>query len=153
MGRFDAEARTHPWTARATRYCLDAIARIEEAPFAYVLLFALGFLDAAADTHPQAREQRARLARFVPADGALPVEGGTEGETLHLLDLAPLPEHPMRDVVDAAAVTRDLDRLERGRRPDGGWAVDFSSHSEAAALEWRGYTTVSAVAVLRANGR
>lgn len=153
VGRFDAQARTHPWTVRATRYCLDAIARIEEAPFAYVLLFALGFLDAAADTHPRAREQRARLARFVPADGALPVEGGAEGETLHLLDLAPLPEHSLRDVVDADAVTRDLDRLERGRRPDGGWAVDFSNHSEAAALEWRGYTTVSAVAVLRANGR
>ena len=145
--------REHPWTVRATRYCLGEISRIEEVPFAYVLFFALGFLDAAADTHPEAREQRRRLARFVPADGAIAVEGGAEGETLHLLDLAPFPDDPVRELLDDAAVARDLDRLERGRRPDGGWAVDFGSYSEAAALEWRGYATVSGVAVLRANGR
>lgn len=82
VGRFDGEVGEHPWTVRATRYCLGEISRIEEAPFAYVLSFVSGFLDAAVDAHPQASEQRARLARFVPADGAIAVQGGAEGETL-----------------------------------------------------------------------
>lgn len=79
--------------------------------------------------------------------------GGAEGETLHLLDCAPEPGRPVRDLIDEAAVSADLDRLENGQQADGGWTVDFTSYSEAAALEWRGYATVSAVATLRANGR
>ena len=36
---------------------------------------------------------------------------------------------------------------------DGGWTVDFDSHSPQAALEWRGYATVRAVTILLAEGR
>lgn len=151
--RFDARIAEHPWLERATRYCFDAIAAIDEAPFAYVLSFALGFLDAAADTRPEASDLLRQLGKFVPADGAVPVAGGSEGETLHLLDYAPRPGRPVRELVVDDAVARDLDRLEGGRQADGGWTVDFASFSDAAALEWRGYATVGAVAVLRANGR
>lgn len=153
VARSDEHAISHPWLERVTRYCFDAIDQMDEAPFAYVLSFALQFLDAAADTHPEARELLRGLRQYVPADGAIPVVGGAEGETLHLLDFAPEPGRPVRDLVDDAAVTADLDRLESGQQADGGWAVDFTSYSEAATLEWRGYTTVSAVATLRANGR
>lgn len=153
VARFDDRTRDHPWLATATRYCLDAIAQVDEAPFAYVLSFALQFLDAAADTHPEARDLLHRLGRFVPSDGAVPVAGGAPGETLRLLDFAPEPDRPVRELVDDRAVAADLDRLENGQQPDGGWTVDFTSYSQAAALEWRGYATVSAVAVLRANGR
>lgn len=151
--RFDARINEHPWLARATRYCFDAIAAIDEAPFAYVLSFALQFLDATADTHPEAIELLGRLGKFVPADGAIPVAGGTEGETLHLLDYSPTPGRPVRALLDEGAVVRDLERLENGQQADGGWAVDFDSYSEAAALEWRGYVTVAAVSILHANGR
>ena len=34
---------------------------------------------------------------------------------------------------------------------DGGWVVDHGSFSPIAALEWRGYATVRAVEILRAN--
>ncbi|QXQ15535.1 hypothetical protein [Skermania piniformis] len=153
VARFDEQARAHPWLARVTRYCFDAITQIDEAPFAYVLSFALRFLDAAADTHPDAHELLRRLGQYVPADGAIPVVGGAEGETLHLLDFAPEPGRPIRELIDADAVAADLDRLEHGQQADGGWSVDFTSYSEAAALEWRGYATVSAIATLRANGR
>ncbi|WP_278312909.1 hypothetical protein [Lolliginicoccus levis] len=153
VARFDDRAKAHPWLARVTRYCLDAIAQLDEAPFAYVLSFSLQFLDVIAGTHPEAQELLRRLGQFVPADGAVPVEGGTEGETLHLLDIAPAPGRPARGLVDESAVARDLDRLEVGQQADGGWAVDFSSYSAAAALEWRGYATVSAVSALRENGR
>jgi hypothetical protein len=153
--RFDPRIGEHPWLERATRYCFDAIASIaslREAPFAYVLSFALRFLDAAADTHPEALKLLERLGRFVPAGGSVPVAGGAAGESLHLLDHAPTPGRPVRALLDAEAVARDLDRLANGQQADGGWAVDFDSYSEAARLEWRGYATVSAVAVLLANG-
>lgn len=153
VARFDEAAKNHPWLERATRYCFDAIAAIDRPPFAYVLSFALQVLDSSAHSHPRALELMGRLGQFVPRDGAIPVDGGTEGETLHLLDFAPMPGHPVRALVDDAAVSADLDRLETGQRSDGGWAVDFTSHSAAAALEWRGYATVTAVATLLANGR
>ena len=151
--RFDETIRIHPWLATATRYCFDAIRQTEEAPFAHVLSFALRLLDVASDTHPEAHDLLSHLSRFVPRDGTLPVIGGAEGEALHLLDYAPDPEGPLRDLLDPRAVSDDLDRLEQAQLPDGGWPVDFTSYSDAATLEWRGYATVSAVAVLHANGR
>ena len=152
VARFDDNVRGHPWLATATRYCFDAIRRIDEAPFAYVLSFALQLLDVASDTYPEAHELLGRLSQYVPSDGALPIIGGAEGETLHLLDFAPEPGRPLRDLIDPQAVASDLDRLERAQLPDGGWPVDFASYSDAAALEWRGHVTVKAVAVLRMNG-
>jgi hypothetical protein len=149
--RFDPRISEHPWLERATRYCFDAIASVHELPFAYVLSFALQFLDTASDTHPEARELLAHLGQFVPADGSIPVAGGAEGESLHLLDYAPTPGRPVRALLDEEAVARDLERLANGQQADGGWAVDFESYSEAAKLEWRGYATVSAVSILLAN--
>ncbi|WPB88139.1 hypothetical protein [Streptomyces malaysiensis] len=151
--RFDETVRDHPWLATATRYCFEAIGRIDEVPFAYVLCFALQFLDIASDTHPQARELLGQLGQYVPKDGRLAVAGGAEGETLRPLALAPEPGRPIRALLDAQTVVDDLDRLEREQQDDGGWAVDFTSYSPAAALEWRGYVTVGAISVLRMNGR
>lgn len=151
--RWDETVRDHPWLKTATQYCFDAIRRIDEAPFAYVLSFALQLLDVASDTYPEARELLDQFGRFVPRDGALAVAGGAEGETSHLLDYASEPGRPIRALLDPAAVSEDLDRLERGQLQDGGWAVDFTSYSAAADLEWRGYATVHAVGVLRSNGR
>lgn len=153
VARFDAEVAAHPWLGEATHWCLGAIRAIDEAPSAYVLSFALQLLDAAADTVDGARDLLDDLGRFLPPDGAVPVEGGAEGETLHLLDLAPHPGRPVRSLLTEEAVTADLDRLAGQQQPDGGWPVDFDSYSSAAALEWRGYATVSAVAILRRNGR
>ena len=58
--RWDMAVPGHPWLAKATRHCFDAIRRIEQPPFAYVLSFALQFLDIATDTQPEARELLAR---------------------------------------------------------------------------------------------
>ncbi|MDO3647735.1 hypothetical protein [Nocardia mangyaensis] len=151
--RADESIRTHPWLKTSIDYCFRAIDNVEGAPFAYVLSFALQFLDIATDTHPRARRLLDHLAQFVPADGVLAVTGGAEGETIHLLDYAPEPGRPIRDHFTTDAVETDLDRLERGQQPDGGWAVDFTSYSAIAALEWRGYATVRAVTTLRRNGR
>jgi hypothetical protein len=151
--RWDESVRNHPWLETATRSCFDLIRRTDEAPFAYVLSFALQFLDVASDTHPEAHELLDHLAQFVPEDGAIPVIGGAATETLHLLDYAPEPGRPLRDLLDARAVSNDLDRLEGAQLPDGGWPVDFTSYSDAATLEWRGYVTARAVTTLCLNGR
>ena len=148
VARLDPAVAGHPWLATATRYCLDAIRAVDEEPFALILGFALMLLDGL----PDARDELDHLAQYVPPDGAIPVVGGSEGETLHLLDYAPEPGGPVWALFSEEAVRADLDRLARGQQADGGWAVDFRSYSDAAALEWRGYTTVRAVATLRRSG-
>lgn len=41
-----------------------------------------------------------------------------------------------------------MHRLASQQQPDGGWQVTFPASSPAAALEWRGYATLQAVATL-----
>jgi hypothetical protein len=149
VARYDQAVADHPWLARATQWCLDAIRAVDATPHAYELLFALQFLDAAADTVPHARVLLDRLGRYIPPGGAMHVEGGTEDETLHPLDFAPRSDGPLRSLFADELVAADVDRLAALQQPDGGWVVDFVSYSPAAALEWRGYATVRAVAVLR----
>jgi hypothetical protein len=148
----DSRVASHPWLARATRYCFDAIAGLDEAPHAIALGFAVGFLDAVHETHAEAAPLLDKLAEFVPADGLAAVAGGAEGETLRPLDFAPLPGRPARRLFSDDVIADDLRRVVDGQQDDGGWRVDFGSYSPAAALEWRGYATVAAVRLLRDNG-
>lgn len=149
----DPAVARHPWLERATRYCIDAIEAIDEAPFAYVLTFSIGFLDAVHDRHPDAARLLEKLGAYVPADGRIAVKGGTADEALHPLDLAPYPDRPARELLAPDVVAADLDRLEALQQDDGGWVVDYMKISPAGALDWRGYVTVHALDVLRRNGR
>jgi hypothetical protein len=149
----DPAVREHAWLDRATRYCLDAIAALDAAPHAYVLAFSIQLLDAVHEQHPEAEGLLAKLGGFVPADGRLRVSGGTDDEVLHPLYMAPDPGRPARGLVSADVIEADLDRLASGQQDDGGWTVDFRSESPTGTLDWRGYATVDAIAVLRANGR
>jgi hypothetical protein len=150
----DPAVAGHPWLERAVRYCLDAIAALEETPFAYVLAFSVGFLDAAHERHPdEASALLRRLGELIPADGRLPVSSGTEGESLHPLDLAPYPDRPARALLAPNVIEADLDRLAALQQEDGGWVVDYRSISPAGAMDWRGYATVHALDVLGRNGR
>ncbi len=143
----------HPWLDRATAYCLRAIDALDGPPHALVLAFAVKFLDAVHGTIPEAAGLLQRLGRFVPGDGLVPVEGGLADETMRPLDFAPLPGGPARALFAASVIDAELDRLAALQRDDGGWTTDFASYSPAAAFDWRGYKTVEAVALLRANGR
>jgi hypothetical protein len=149
----DPAVGAHPWLERATRYCLAAIGAMQEAPFAYVLAFSIGFVDAVHERKPEASELLAKLAEHVPADGRVAVTGGAEGETLHPLDLAPYPDRPARALFAPDVIAADLDRLAAQQQPDGGWVADFTKISPAGSLEWRGFMTVYAVDLLRRNGR
>jgi hypothetical protein len=149
----DPAVAAHPWLERATRYCLTAIEAMDQEPFAYVLEFSVGFLDAVHDSHPEAAGLLRGLGKYIPADGRVRVAGGTENETLHPLGFAPYPGRPARELFAPEVISADLDRLAAGQHDDGGWTVDFATISPAGALEWRGYVTVQAVEVLRRNGR
>ncbi|MFC5831102.1 hypothetical protein [Nonomuraea insulae] len=148
----DAAVARHPWLEKATRYCVDTIAALEERPHAYVLLFAVAFLDAVYDSHPRAADLLKRLGAHIPEDGRVPVEGGTVDEALRPLDFAPYPGRPVRDLFEPAVIAADLVRLAGEQQDDGGWVVDYARFSPAGSLEWRGAATVRAVGILRANG-
>ncbi len=148
--RHDDGIRAHRWLSRATRYCFERIRDLEDRPFAYVLAFSLQLLDLLAAEDAEARDLLTHLARFLPADGAWAVEGGAEGETVRVTSE---PGLPVYELLDTRAVGAEIDRLAEAQQPDGGWAVDFDSYSPSASLEWRGYTTVNAIATLIAHGR
>jgi hypothetical protein len=149
----DPAVAAHPWLERAVDYCLAEIEAIDRQPSAYVLAFAVRFLDAAIEVRPQTRELIARLGAHVPDDGRLLVQGGADDEALRPLDLAPFPDRPSRALFSPEVIEADLDRLDAGQKPDGGWTVDYLKISPAGALEWRGYATVLALDILRRNGR
>ena len=149
----DPAVAEHPWLERATQFCLDAIAAMDEPPFAYVLVFSLRFLDAVYESRPEAAALMEKLAEHVPDDGNIRVSGGTEDEMLHPLDVAPEPDRPARQLYAPELIAADLDRLEALQQDDGGWVVDYLKISPAGSLDWRGYATVRAVDILRANGR
>jgi hypothetical protein len=148
----DTAVAGHPWLARATDYCLNAVRDLGPQPHAMVLAFAAQLLDAAAATRPEAAELMEPLRPFVPADGLLHVAGGADDEFMRPLDFAPLPGGPARTLFTPGVVDAELERLAEGQQPDGGWTVAFDSYSPAATLEWRGHSTVQALALLRANG-
>ncbi|WP_433284293.1 hypothetical protein ACQPZQ_24270 [Pseudonocardia sp. CA-142604] len=152
VARHDPAVAAHPWLAAATRYCLDAIRTMTDAPHALVLAFALRFLDGVHDTEPAAAALVEKLGVHVPASGVIPVEGGTANEVIRPLDIAPVPGRPVRALFASEAVAADLDRLAAAQQDDGGWRVEYAQFSPAGALDWRGHATVSAVTVLRANG-
>ncbi|MFI7153723.1 hypothetical protein ACIBO2_53170 [Nonomuraea sp. NPDC050022] len=147
------DVAAHPWLERATRYCLDTIAALDRRPPAYILAFALRFLDAVHDTHPEAAGLLDRLGAYLPAGGQVRVEGGTEHEMLRPLDFAPLPDRPVRALFTPEVIEADLDRLAGMQKDDGGWTVDYAQISPAGVLDWRGYATVGALGILLRNGR
>src|SRR5262249_18643818 len=148
----DPAVAGHPWLARITEYCMSEIRKIDGPPHALVLAFSVRFLDTVSKTHPEAVTLLDHLRQFISADGRVPVDGGAEDETMRPLNFAPLPDGPARSLFTQDVIDADLRRLAGEQQQDGGWFVDFVSYSPAAALEWRGYATVSALSILRANG-
>jgi hypothetical protein len=153
VAEHDRVVAEHAWLARATDYCLREIAVLERPRGAIEFHYVLLLLDTLHDRRADAARELDRLGRFVPGSGAMAVEGGAEGESLKPLDLTPEPDRPLRGLFAEEVVARDLDRLAAEQHDDGGWDVDWKVFSPAAAAEWRGYVTVRALKLLRANGR
>ncbi|WUI03788.1 hypothetical protein OHR68_18915 [Spirillospora sp. NBC_00431] len=146
----DKAVAAHPWLDRATRFCLETVRAKDEAKgelHALELAFTMWLADVAGDT-----EVIGLLGKHIPASGLVHVQGGLEDEMMRPLDFAPYPDSRARAVFDPDVVAAELRRLDGRQQDDGGWRVDFASYSPAAELEWRGYATVAAVAVLTRNG-
>lgn len=153
IARHDKTVADHGWLATATEYSLRCIRHLDGPGHALEFRFALQFLDAVHDLVPGADAELRRLGGFLPASGSMPVEGGGADEAMHLLDFAPEPHRPIRQLFPATAIEAELDRLVAAQRADGGWTVDWGSFSAAGAFEWRGWATVRALKILRANNR
>ena len=153
VARHDPAVASHPWLAGATRYCLDEMAARERPRSTLELLFSLWLLDEIADGEPAAAPLLERLGAAIPPDGSLRVQGGAPDEYIRPLDFSPLPDRPVRRLLDPDAVAADLERLAGRQGGDGGWDVDHTPNSPAAVLDWRGHITVRTLAILQANGR
>ena len=148
VARHDAAVAAHPWMQRATAWATGEIAALDGPRHAIEFRYVLQLLDAL-----DARGELERLGAHLPADGIMPVAGGRPDEAMRPLDFSPEPGRPLRARLDPATVEADLDRLEAEQHDDGGWDVDWAHWSPAGGLEWRGWATVRAVRILRANGR
>ena len=148
VARHDPEVAAHGWLRRATDWAMAEIAGLEGPRQVIEFRYVLQLLDAL-----EAREELARLGAHLPADGTLAVTGGKPNEAMRPLDFAPEPGRPIRELFDSRTIETDLDRLAAEQHDDGGWDVDWAHWSPAGGLEWRGWATVRAVRILRANGR
>jgi hypothetical protein len=153
LGRGDAAVRDHPWLAAAVEYCLTAVERDDGIDDAIELRFTLDLLDEVTDTTPRAAPLLERLAGRLPASGTLSVAGGTADEAMHPLDFAPTPRSRVRRYLADDIVEADLARIAAGQQHDGGWSFDWAEAAPAAGLDWRGWCTVRALRLLKANDR
>jgi hypothetical protein len=148
-GTLHARGVDHGWLDRA----IELLWSLLEQPGAlgpYDTRGALHFLQHAPE-RARAAEALERLRPLI--EDHVELDPDAPGETHGPLDFAPLPESLARRLFDEATIDRHLDHLAAGQREDGGWTFDWLAWSPLAELEWRGYVTVEALVVLRANGR
>jgi hypothetical protein len=69
------------------------------------------------------------------------------------LDVAPTPHTMARRLFSETQIAAHLDALAAAQQDDGGWLVGWPAWTPAAGLEWRGWATVRALAILSAYGR
>lgn len=151
--RTDPGVAMHPWLILATAHCLAAMEATSGPMPSLSLMFSLRLLATMAPRFPRAQAQLERLAGQLPRSGRLPVEGGADDEFMRPLDFSPTPDDPVREHIAPERIEEDLDRLEDTQAADGGWPADWETYSDDAHREWRGYLTVRALGLLRANGR
>lgn len=152
----------HPWLDRATAFCWQAIAQLEET-HPYEVQHCLGFLDQVPD-RPRAEREAARLGRLVreqrlvvrnpdAPDEARLSPGYAAGELHTPLDYAPHPSGLARHWFTDEEIVRHLDALAARQEPDGGWSPNWRAWNTATTVEWRGALTILALWILQAYGR
>lgn len=153
-GLLYARGLSHPWLAPATQVMWAGIEALD-SPGAYEMFGVLAFLEHVPD-RARAAAAFERVGPLLLSGGLVtlhPDPGGTDGEVHTPLDFAPLPGSLARPLFDPAVIAAHLDQLAAGQRGDGGWMFSWPSWSPAAEADWRGFLTVDALRVLRANGR
>jgi len=112
----------------------------------------LAFLQHVPD-RARANEAVTRVSPLLFERNLVALDPEAAGEVHTPLDFAPLPDSIARPLFDDATISTHLDHLAAAQRDDGGWMFNWPSWSPAAEADWRGFLTVDALRVLRANGR
>jgi hypothetical protein len=150
-GLLYARGFAHPWLDRATAVMWSRIAALTE-PSGYEMFGVLAFLEQVPD-RARAAEAFDRVGPLLFSRGLVALDPEAAGETFSPLAFAALPGSIARRLFDADTVEAHLDHLAGAQRDDGGWMFNWPSWSPAAESDWRGFLTVDALRVLRANGR
>ena len=150
-GTLHARGVSHPWLDRATELMWARIGSLTE-PSGYDMFGVLRFLQHVPD-QDRAREVFGRIGPLIIDRKLVTLDPETPGEVHFPLDFAPEPDSLARGLFDDATIKAHLDHLAQAQRDDGGWTFNWLAWSPAAEREWRGFLTVDALRVLRANGR
>lgn len=150
-GVLHARDFAHPWRDRATELMWKLIDALEPSN-GYEMFGVLTFLQHVPD---RSRAQAAfdRVGPLILERGLVALDPEAAGEVHTPLDFAPLPDSIARVLFDEATIRAHLDHLAAAQRDDGGWMFNWLAWSPAAEADWRGFLTVDALRVLRANGR
>jgi hypothetical protein len=137
----------HPWLEAAREFMRS---QVESSPLAspYEARAVLAYLDATGDEAAvDALAPRLREAGIVELDP------DAAGEVHFPIDYAPWPDRPSRRIFDPELIERHLDALAARQQNDGGWRFNWTAWAPGPEAEWRGFVTIHALKVLRANGR
>jgi hypothetical protein len=150
-GLLYARGFSHPWLDRATELMWARIGALTE-PNSYEMFGVLSFLENVPD---RSRAQAAfdRVGPLLFERNLVALDPEAAGDIQTPLDFAPLPDSIARALFDDATIATHLDHLAAAQRDDGGWMFNWLAWSPAAEADWRGFLTVDALRILRANGR
>jgi hypothetical protein len=151
-----ARGLAHPWLDGAARVMWSGIEKLTAGtgtePNSYEMFGVLAFLEHVPD-RKRAEDAFDRVGPLLLSSGLVTLDPEAEGETFGPLAFAALPGSIARRLFDAPTIDAHLDYLAGAQGEDGGWTFNWPSWSPAAESDWRGFITVDALRVLRANGR
>ena len=150
-GTLHARRVSDPWLDGATEVMWNRIGTLTE-PGGYEMFGVLRFLQHVPD-RGRAREAFGRVGPLLLERNLVALDPEAAGEVHGVLDFAPEPGSLARSLFDDVTVKAHLDHLAQAQRDDGGWTFNWPTWSPAAELDWRGFLTVDALRVLRANAR
>jgi hypothetical protein len=150
-GTLHARGVRYPWLDGATEVMWNRIGKLTE-PGGYEMFGVLAFLQHVPD-RDRAREVFGRVGPLILERNLVALDPEAPGEVHGVLDFAPEPDSLARALFDDATVQAHLDHLARAQRDDGGWTFNWPAWSPAAERDCRGFLTVDALRLLRANGR
>ena len=150
-GTLHARGVSHPWLDGATEVMWNRIGTLTETS-GYEMFGVLRFLQHVPD-RDRAREAFGRVGPLIIERNLVALDPEASGEVHGVLDFAPEPDSLARSLFDDVTVKAHLDHLAQAQRDDGGWTFNWPTWSPAAELDWRGFLTVDALRVLRANAR
>jgi len=142
---------SHPWLDGAAEVMWNRIGKLTE-PGAYEMFGVLSFLQHVPD-RDRAREVFSRVGPLILERNLVALDPQATGEVHGVLDFATEPDSLARALFDDATVQAHLDHMAHSQKEDGGWTFNWPAWSPAAERDWRGFLTVDALRILRANGR